>query len=285
LLIRINFKKIFNFAMRYSFLNDSTDYRSYGSGNFSKSQGSGGLFWWSIFIFMLLALATVSWFFSIMVFSYPEKPFHYKLLTKLEKLEPIKKYPLNSVPHGEFVTAGKLLEQYLFFTADKFRVTNDLLKREYIRNFKERSPLYMTGSFAVVGGRPLNGQDVFTNGWVVVARSLEIEDVNIELVLPGLESVEPPYKPGDTIKLDRQKSFANTVHIQKLDENRISATLVSLLYEGVPVANGSVAKLEAPKQLNMEAAWPIARDISLAAGTDNVDKAVQVTTAQASATP
>ena len=109
--------------------------------------------------------------------------------------------------------------------------------------------------------------------------------MNIELVLPGLESTEAPYKTGDTIKLDRQKSFANTVHIQKLDENRISATLVSLLYDGVPVANGGIAKLEAPKQLNMEAAWPIARDISLAAGLDSVDKAVEVTTAQATATP
>jgi len=98
---------------------------------------------------------------------------------------------------------------------------------------------------------------------------------------PALSPLEAPYKPGDTIKLDRQKSFANTVHIQKLDENRISATLVSLLYDGVPVANGGIAKLEAPKQLNMEAAWPIARDISLAAGPDKVDKAVQVTTAQA----
>lgn len=271
--------------MRYSFLNDSTDYRSYGSGNFSKTQNSGGLFWWSIFIFLLLALATVSWFFSIMVFSYPEKPFHYRLLTKLEKLEPIKKFPLNNVPHGEFITAGKLLEQYLFFTPEKFRVTNDVLKREYIRNFKERSPLYMTGSFAVLGARPLTAKDVFTNGWVVVARSLEIEDVNIELVLPGLESTEAPYKTGDTIKLDRQKSFANTVHLQKLDENRISATLVSLLYDGVPVANGSIAKLEAPKQLNMEAAWPIARDISLAASLDTVDKAVEVTTAQAVTAP
>ncbi len=272
--------------MRISFLNDSTDYRSYGGGNFSKNkEGNGGLFWWSIFIFMLLALATVSWFFSIMVFSYPEKPFHYKLLIKLEKLEPLKKFPINDVPHGEFVTAGKLLEQYLFFTPEKFRVANDMLKREYIRNFKERSPLYVTGSFAVLAARPLKNSDVFTNGWVVVARSLEIEDVDIELVLPGLESAAAPYKTGDTIKLDRQRSFANTVHIQKLDENRISATLVSLLYEGVPAADGSIAKLEAPAQLNMEAAWPIARDISLAAGLEKADKAVEVTTAQASPAP
>lgn len=274
--------------MRTQFLHDSTDYRSYGSGNFSKTQKSGGLFWWSIFIFLLLALATVSWFFSIMVFSYPEKPFHYKLLTKLEKLEPIKKYPLNNVPHGEFVTASKLLENYLFFTPDKFRVTNDMLKREYIRNFKERNPVYVVGSFAVLGSRPLTGKDVFTKGWIVVARSLEMEDVDIELVLPGLEVATSPYKVGDTIKLDNRKSFASAIHLQKQDENRISATVISLLYDGIPVADGSTAKLEAPAQLNMEAAWPIARDISTSAvaapSTDGAAKPLEVTTAQAATT-
>jgi len=139
LLIRINFKKILIFAMRYSFTTAPTTVAT-AAAIFQNPKAAAGCSGWSIFIFLLLALATVSWFFSIMVFSYPEKPFHYKLLTKLEKLEPIKKFPLNSVPHGEFVTAGKLLEQYLFFTPDKFRVTNDVLKREYIRNFKERSP-------------------------------------------------------------------------------------------------------------------------------------------------
>ena len=267
--------------MRIQFLHDGSEVRSYGGGSFSKSKDQGGLFWWTILIFLLLALATVSWFFSIMVFSYPEKPFNYRLLTKLEKLEPIKKFDSNHIPHGKFLSPTKLLEEYSFFTPDRLRVTNDTLKRDYIRNFKEHPPVYVRGSFVVLATRPLTATDVFTDGWVVVGRSSEIEDVNIELILPGTK--EQPCNAGDVITLDNKKAFAATMHVQKLEHDRLSVTVVPLLYDEVAVANKAViSNLIAPQKLNMDATWPIWRDVKYDEVADVEAKAVQVTAATVS---
>jgi len=277
-----NFKNFFNFAMHIRFVQDGSDFRSYGGGSFSKDhRGNGGLFWWTIGIFLLLALATVSWFFSIMVFTYPEKPFNYDLLTKLNKLDPIKKYTASTVPRGQIATPTKLLEDYALFTADRLRVTNDGLKRDYIRNFKEHGPLYIRGSFTVLNTRKLESSDVFSNGWIVSARALDMEDVTIELVLPGLATKEAPYAAGEKLTLDNKSMYASAVHLQKHDGDRMTVTLVPLLYDAVTTADGSIAKMEAPQKLNMAAVWPIWRDVKAADVTDApVVKAVQVTAAE-----
>lgn len=264
--------------MRIQFLHDGSDIRSYGGGSFSKKRDQGGLFWWTILIFLLLALATVSWFFSIMVFTYPEKPFNYRLLTRLEKLEPLKNFDSNHIPHGKFLTPTKLLEEYSFFTTDRLRVTNDTLKRDYIRNYKEHPPVYVRGSFVVMATRPLSAKDVFTDGWVVIGRSSEIEDVNVELILPGTK--EQPCSVGDTITLDNKKAFAATMHVQKMDRDRLCVTVVPLLYDEVAVTNKAViSNLIAPQKLNMDATWPIWRDVKYDEPAVEETKAVQVTAA------
>lgn len=269
--------------MRVQFLHDGSDLRSYGGGSFSKNRGNGGLFWWTIFIFLLIALATATWFFCIMVFNYPEKPFSYRFLSKINKLEPIKSYDLNSVPKSKFLSPTKLLEEYTFFTPERMRVTNDQLKRDYIRNFRDHGPVYVRGAFTTTATRRLTDGDVFTNGWVVVARANELEDVNVELVLPGLNRNDPPYRAGDQITLDGKKGCAAAVHLQKQDNDRLLVTVVPLLYGSITTFEGSVATLKAPEKLNMDAIWPIWRDAP-AAGVDageGVVKAVQVTAAQA----
>jgi len=258
--------------MRIQFLNDGSEFRTYGGGSFSKAKSTGGLFWWTLLIFLLLALATVSWFFSIWVFAHPEKPFSYNLLNRLEKLEPIRRWSLRTVPNGQILTSNKLLEDYFYFSPEQLRVANDMMKRNYIKNFKDHSPVYVAGAFHVLAARPLSKNDVFTQGWVVVARSNEIEDVDVELLLPGLVSDAAPYKEGDPLLIEKKKTFASVVHVQRLDSERIQATLVSLLYQsapgkeaGVPATGDAVATLAPPERLNMEAAWPVSRDLKIAA--------------------
>jgi len=267
--------------MRIQFLHDGSDLRSYGGGGFSKSRGNGGLFWWTIFIFLLIALATAVWFFCLMVFNYPEKPFSYRFLTRINKLEPIKKFDLNTVPKSKFLTPTKLLEEYSFFTTERMRVTNDQLKRDYIRNFKEHGPVYVRGVFTVVAARPLSSSDVFTDGWIVSARANELEDVSIELLLPGLNRNETPYRAGDAVTLDGKKGCAAAVHVQKQEADRLLVTVVPLLYDNVTTFEGSTASLKVPDQLNMDAMWPIWRDVKAEPMSEQVVKAVQVTTAQA----
>ena len=264
--------------MRIQFLNDGSEFRTYGGGSFSKSKGTGGLFWWTLAIFLLLALATTSWFFSIWVFAHPEKPFSYKLLSKLEKLEPIRKWSVHTVPNGPILTSNKLLEQYFYYSSEQMRVANDMMKRSYIKNFKEHSPEYVFGTFRVLATRPLSANDVFTQGWVVVARSSDIEDVDIELLLPGLASESAPYKEGDSLVIEKKKTFASVVHVQRLDGERLQATLVSLLYQNAPGKAGEAAPavaaatdddsdaatLAPPAKLNMEAVWPVSHDLKIA---------------------
>ncbi|MDB6140262.1 MAG: hypothetical protein JWO94_3334 [Verrucomicrobiaceae bacterium] len=260
--------------MRIQFLNDGSEFRTYGGGSFSKTKGTGGLFWWTLAIFLLLALATTSWFFSIWVFAHPEKPFSYKLLSKMQKLEPIRRWSVHTVPNGPLLTTNKLLEQYFYYTGEQMRVANDVMKRSYIKNFKEHSPEYVFGNFKVLAARPLSASDVFTEGWVVVARSNEIEDVDVELLLPGLKSEVPPYKEGDALTLEKKKAFASVVHVQRLDGERIQATLVSLLYQNAPGkeaedapaadSDSELATLAPPAQLNMEAVWPVSHDLKIA---------------------
>lgn len=264
--------------MRIQFLNDGSEFRTYGGGSFSKTKGTGGLFWWTLAIFLLLALATTSWFFSIWVFAHPEKPFSYKLLSRMQKLEPIRRWSVHTVPNGPILTSNKLLEQYFYYSSEQMRVANDMMKRSYIKNFKERSPEYVYGNFKVLAARPLSSSDVFTQGWVVVARSNEIEDVDVELLLPGLQSEVPPYAEGDSLVLEKKKTFASVVHVQRLDGERIQATLVSLLYQNAPgkdaaqetaavVEDEAQATLAPPAQLNMEAVWPVSHDLKIAGPT------------------
>ncbi len=270
--------------MRIQFLHDGSDLRSYGGGSFAKNRGNGGLFWWTIFIFLLIALATATWFFCIMVFNYPEKPFSYRFLSKINKLEALKSYDLNSVPKSKFLSPTKLLEEYTFFTPERMRVTNDQLKRDYIRNFRDHGPVYVRGTFTVTATRRLTGDDVFTDGWVAVVRANELEDVSVELVLPGLSREDSPYRAGDQITLDGKKGCAAAVHLQKQENDRLLVTAVPLLYGTITTFEGSLASLKAPEKLNMDAVWPIWRDapdakVEAGQASEAVVKAVQVTAA------
>ena len=271
--------------MRVQFLSDGSEYRSYGGGNFSKkNKADGGLFWWTIGITLLLGTAVASWFFSILVFAHPEKAFNYNLLLKFNKLEGIRKYTQLTVPHGQFFSGNKLLEEYFYYTPEQFRVHNDQLKRNYIRNFKEKNPTYLRGSFEVMAIRKLSAADVFPSGWVIVGRDKDIEDVELELVLPGLTGEKPPYEVGATVQLDVQSvktSYASLVHVQRMDGQKIRATAVPLVYQCPLGQDGKqVASFAPPVRLNMEATWPLSREIKIADSAAAADTNVAAQTVQ-----
>jgi hypothetical protein len=259
--------------MKVQFLSDGSEYRSYGGGNFAKKKADGGLFWWTIGITLLLAMATASWFFSILVFAHPEKAFNYNLLVKFNKLEGIRKYSKLTVPHGRYFTGSKLLDEYHYFTPEQFRVHNDTLKRHYIRNFKEKNPVYVNGTFEVTGVRKLTDADVFPTGWVALAKDTELDDVEVELILPGLPSDQAPYQVGHKIALDTKSTkttYANLIHIQRMDGQKLRASLIPLVYECATGAEGkALVTLEPPAKLNMDAAWPIARGLEVANAANN----------------
>lgn len=245
--------------MQIRFLSDGNEYRSYGGGSFSKKKDSGGIFWWSILITLLVGFATCCWFFSIMVLAHPEKPFNYRVLAKFDKLDPLRKFTAYTVPQGKFLPARDLLTEYYGFSREQLAVKNDLLKRSFIRNYKQEQPTYVKGKFQVMNARPLTAKDVITEGWVVRARSTDIEDVDIEIVLPGSTSNVDPFHAGDVIELDQKNTFTAALHVQKFDQDRLCVTLLPLAYQGFKKDESQI-DMKPPAKLNMDAYWPLTSD-------------------------
>jgi hypothetical protein len=251
--------------MRAQFLSDGSDFRSRGGGgNLAKGRRDDGLFWWTILITLLIGLATFCWFFSIMVFKYPEKPFCYRLLTKLEKLEPIAKFdPLAAgstrLPNGTFHNARDLLNKYYNHNPDQMRLINSVLKRSYISNYDDESPVYVKGTYAVTFVRPLGQGDIVDSGWVVRAHSVDLEDVEIELLLPGKSDPKtPPYREGDSFTLNNKSSFCSVIHVlRNRDADGLCATVVPIGYGSFDLGNQKALALAPPTKLNVEAQLPI----------------------------
>jgi hypothetical protein len=259
--------------MRAQFLSGSSDYRSGSGGSgYSKPRKDNSLFWWTILITLLIGVATCCWFFSIMVFKYPEKPFNYRLLTKLEKLEPIAKFdPLAGaskssdqvrvlrLPNGTFHNARDLLNNYYKYNASQLRLINSVLKRSYIMNYTEESPVYVKGTYAVTFVRPLTASDIVKNGWVVRAHSVDLEDVEIELLLPGkADPKAPPYHQGESFTLDNKSSFCSVIHVlRNEDTDGLCATVVPIVYGRFNLGNQRSLALVPPTTLNVEAPLPV----------------------------
>jgi hypothetical protein len=262
--------------MHVRFLSDGSEYRSYGGGSTSKKKDGGGIFWWTILITLLLGAATFCWFFSIMVFSHPEKPFNYKMLAKFNKLETLRPFTVYTAPQGRFVTPRELLTEYFPYSHDQLTVRNDMLKRAYIRNYKHEQPVYLKGTFNVISARPLGTEDVMKTGWVVRARATEIEDVDIEILMPGLSSEKEPYAAGEAIQLDQKQTFASTLHVQKLEEERLCVTVIPLAYQGFVSNAGAPIRMTPPEALNMDAYFPVTRDPGLIAEGEETPQGTRV---------
>jgi len=249
--------------MQAKFLNAGSEFRRSGSSSLAKGRRDEGLFWWTILITLLLGLATFCWFFSIMVFKYPEKPFNYRLLTKLEKLEPIAKFDPLAVgparlPNGTFNGARELLAKYYSYNPEQLRVANDVLKRSYIMNYTEESPVYAKGTYTVLSARRLTGSDIFSEGWVVRGRSVELEDVELELLLPGATTDTIPLQEGSTFTLDNKSSFASVVNVERsANDDGLCASVIPIAYGNYLVGDQQSISLSPPPALNMDAGFPV----------------------------
>lgn len=256
------------------YLSDGKERRSYGGGSFSKPSDGSNLFWWTILITLMMGMATFCWFFSIMVFQHPEKPLNYKVLAKLDKLPVIRKFSVFTVPDGTARSPKELLASYYNYTPEQLRVANSILKRAYIRNYdKQDPPVYLTGQFEALEVRQLVESDVMQSGWVVRARAVDMEDVDVEILMPGLEASVAPFEVGDLVNLDKRSTFGALVNVAKMGDDRLCGTVVPLVYAGFKSALGDALTMVPPKVLNLEAAWPVSNDPGVSAKV--VSSAVQ----------
>lgn len=234
---------------------------------YGRPRRKANLFAWTIGILLLTGLALAAWLGSFYIFGQPERPDSYRILQKLGKIDPPKRFQLTAAPSGEFLTGRKLYERYSAMRPAELAKANAELARNYIRNFQQMPGQvpYVIGRYTIMETRELGKGDVFTSGVVALTTAVDYGELLLEHVYPADAQAVPLMKEtlvqGLEIKLDRGHDLSAVVHAERLADGRLMITAVPLLYGSYTVTQGrGTFSLEPPFDLNLEAGWPIFKD-------------------------
>jgi outer membrane biosynthesis protein TonB len=224
-------------------------------------------FGWSVAILLLTGFALAAWLGSFYIFWQPERPQSYKILKKLHKIEPAKRFELTAAPAGEFLTSKQLYDRYIAMSPTELSNANAELARNYIRNFQQVRGLvtYVTGRFTIMEARELTPNDVFLSGMIALTNAVDYGELLMEHVYPAdpqsLPLMKQTLQTGLEIKLDRAHDLAAVIHAERLSDGRVMITAIPLLYGSYTAARGpGTFTLEPPLDLNLAAGWPIYKD-------------------------
>lgn len=226
-------------------------------------------FAWTVAILLLTGCAFTAWLGSFYIFGQPERPDSYRILQKLHKIDPPKRFELTAAPAGEFLSAKQLYDRYNAMGSAEFAKTNAELARNYIRNFQQVRGLvpYVVGRYVIEEARDLGSSDLFTSGMVALTDSVENPELLMEHLYPGEPHTVPLIKQtlttGLELKLDRAHDLSAVIHVERFNDGRVMLTAVPLLYGTYTVMRGTgTFSLEPPLSLNMEAGWPLFKEQS-----------------------
>jgi hypothetical protein len=227
--------------------------------------GPDNLFGWTVFILLLCGFAVACWIGTFYVFNHPEQPFNYQLLTKLNKLEPPKRFELTAAPAGEFLGADKLLEKYGAMTAPQLTEESNGLLRSYLRNYDHQigKVPYVIGKFTVLDAFVTGENQYFGTGMMVLAQSNEVPTIYIEQIFPAekqdLPAMQRILVTGLGLELRRSYDLSSVAHITNLGDGKLLFTCVPLLY-GSYGQIGSSFQLEPPRVLYVKAGLPMVNE-------------------------
>src|ERR1051326_7950275 len=237
--------------------------RSYGRSRRKKTN----FFGWAVTILLLTGFAFAAWLGSFYIFWQPERPQSYKILKKLHKIEPAKRFELTAAPAGEFLTAKQLYDRYIALSPTELSTVNAELVRNYIRDYQQVRGLvpYVIGRFNIMQARELTPNDVFLSGMVALTNAVDHGELLMEHVYPADPQALPLMKQtlvtGLEIKLERTHDLSAVVHAERLSDGRILITALPLLYGSYTVTRGpGTFTLEPPLDLNLAAGWPLFKD-------------------------
>jgi hypothetical protein len=226
-------------------------------------------FAWTVAILLLTGFAFAAWLGSFYIFSQPERPDSYRILQKLHKVDPPKRFELTAAPGGEFLSAKQLYDRYNAMGSAEFAKTNAELARNYIRNFQQVRGLipYVVGRYVIEEARELSSSDIFTSGMVALTNSVENPELLMEHLYPGEPQTVPLIKQtlttGLELKLDRAHDLSAVIHVERFPDGRVMLTAVPLLYGTYTVMRGTgTFSLEPPLSLNLDAGWPLSKEQS-----------------------
>jgi hypothetical protein len=229
-----------------------------------KEPQRDSLFLWTVGILLLIGVALTCWLGSFYIFGHPEKPESYRLLQKLKKLEPPKRFEITQAPPGEFLTPQKAFERYSALSRYQLERENKAMLRDYINNFQATKRLvpYITGRYTIMSSRPLESGDFFGSGVIALAQSIDYPQTLVEHVYTAPEGTVPQLQkmlaPGLDIKMEKTMDLSAIIHVTRLFDGRLQFTVVPLLYGSYAIKEGTGSfSLEPPPILNPAAALPI----------------------------
>jgi len=221
-------------------------------------------FGWTVAILLLTGFALAAWLGSFYIFDQPERPDSYRILQRLHKIEPPKRFELTAAPAGEFLNPQQLYERYVGMGAAELARANAELARNYIRNYQQVRGLvtYVVGRYTIVATRQLGPGDLFTSGMVALTYAIDNGELVMEHLYPANPEALPLMKQtlavGLEIKLERTHDISAVIHADRLIDGRIMVTAVPLLYGSYTVTRGlGTFRLEPPLSLNLAAGWPL----------------------------
>ena len=244
--------------MNYSFRYEET---------YSRPRRRINYFGWTVAILLLTGFTLAAWLGSFYIFDQPERPDSYRILQRLHKIDPPKRFELTAAPAGEFLSAKQLYDRYVGMGAAELAKANAELARNYIRNYQQVRGLvpYIVGRYTVVEARELGPGDVFTSGMVALTNAVDSGELLMEHLYPADSKMVPLIKQtlnvGLEIKLERTHDLSAVIHADRLPDGRIMITAVPLLYGSYTVTRGlGTFRLEPPLSLNLVAGWPLFRE-------------------------
>ena len=247
------------------------DYIRYDEPNYGRPRKKQtNFFAWSVVILLLTGFALAAWLGSFYIFWQPERPQSYRILKKLHKIEPAKRFELTAAPAGEFLSSKQLYDRYIALSPTELAKVNKELARNYIRNFQQVHGLvtYVVGRFNIMQARELTPDDIFLSGMVALTNAVDHGELLMEHIYPADPQALPLMKQtlvtGLEIKLERTHDLSAVIHAERLLDGRILITTVPLLYGSYTVTRGpGTFSLEPPLDLNLAAGWPLYKDEGL----------------------
>ena len=235
-----------------------------GSKRARQQSETDNLFGWTVFILLMCGFAVACWIGTFYIFTHPEEPFNYRILAKLKRLDPPKRFELTAAPPGEFLPPDKLLTKFGAMTAGQLDEESKNLLRSYLRNYDHQVGKipYVTGKFTVLDSFPMDPNKFMDSGSAVLAQSVEVPTIYIEHLFPAstehLAAMQRTLTSGLGIELRRSYDLSTVIHIQDLGNGRLLFTCVPLLYGPYGTTQkGSGFQLDPPKTVNVKAGLPL----------------------------
>jgi len=225
-----------------------------------RRKGNEGLFFWAILITVLTGLTAFSWIFCMYVFHQPEKAFNYDLLTRFEKIKPLRDFSPTNAPHGTFYTAKELYTAYHDYTPRELRAVSSLFRRDYVRNYRGADRVaYLQGAFRLSEIKHLSKGDLLPTGLALRGQSEDYPNIEVEYLLPAkkLPDVHYDLEVHHILEIGTSSTCAAILNLARIAEDRLLVTAIPIVYGAHETPARSEIVLEVPQTLNLYGPLPV----------------------------